>query len=196
MTPLPVDRDRARRHEVAAAILAAFASDAALDELRRRVATVPRVDPNRRRFLAGVAAASRRRSGPSAAATDLAAALEDAACLVHEGLFFEAHERLESEWRVLAGRPRSALQGLIQLVVALHHLAHGNARGAASLCIKARARLEREGDALDEVDVPALLADFLPWGRAIQAGRWPTRLAPPALVVRRVSSAPARPPSG
>jgi hypothetical protein len=192
--PLAVDRDRGRRHEIAAAILAAFHSDAGLDELRRRVAAAPRADPSVRRLRAGLAAATAYRVAVDDETASLVIALRETACLWDRGLFFEAHERLEGEWRALAGRRRSALQGTIQLAVALHHLAHGNARGAASLVAKGRAHLERDGAALSEVDVPAVLAAFVRWERAFRVGRWPPRLAPPALVLR-VSFARARRPS-
>jgi hypothetical protein len=192
--PLTVDRDRGRRHEVTAAILAAFSSDAGFDALRGRVAAAPRTDPSVHRLRAGLAAASAYRRTDDDEATPLKTALREAACLWREGLFFEAHERLEGEWRVLAGRRRSALQGVIQLAVALHHLAHGNARGAASLVTKGRAHLERDGTTLAEVDGRALVTAFARWEHAFHVGRWPSRLAPPALVLR-VSSARARRPS-
>lgn len=194
MTPLAVDRERGRRHEIAAAILAAFPSDAGFDELRRRVAAASRVDPSVRRLRAGLAAATAYRVSDDGEATPLLIALRATACLWREGLFFEAHERLEGEWRVLEGRRRSALQGVIQLAVALHHLAHGNARGAAALVAKGRGHLQRDGATLAEVDAPAVLAAFERWKRAFRVGRWPARLAPPALVLR-VSSARARRPS-
>ena len=194
MTPLAVDRDRGRRHEIAAAILAAFSSDAGLDELRRQVAVAPHADPGARRLRAGRAAATAYRASRDDEATPLMSALRATACLWRQGLFFEAHERLEDEWRALGGRRRSALRGVIQLAVALHHLAHGNARGAASLVAKGRGHLERDGATLAEVDVRATLAAFERWERAFRAGRWPARLAPPALVLQ-VSSARARRPS-
>ncbi len=194
MTPLEVDRDRVRRHDVAAMILAALADDAGLDALRGRLATAPRDDPTGQRLRAGLAAATAFRRAKVDGATPLGIALGAAACLFREGLFFEAHERLEGEWRTLRGRRRSALRGVIQLAVALHHLAHGNARGAGSLVTKARGHLARDGDALEEVDASAVLAAFAPWERAIRAGRWPTYLEP-AVLVLRVSSVRARPPS-
>lgn len=195
MTPPAVDGDRGRRHAIAAVILAAFRGDAALDELRRRVVAAARADPSVRRLRAGLAAAIAYRDTDDVEATPLVSAMRETVCLWREGLFFEAHERLEGEWRALAGRRRSALQGVIQLAVALHHLAHGNARGAASLVAKGREHLERDGAALAEVDVSATLAAFTRWERVFRVGRWPPRLAPPALVLR-VSSARARRPSG
>lgn len=199
MTPLPVDRARDRRHAVAAAILAAFASDAGLAELARRTG-VP-ADPSARRLRAGLTAARAHRAAAPEHATPVATALGEAAYLLRAGLFFEVHERLEDVWRGLAGRRREALRGVIQLAVALHHFAHGNTRGAEAQLAKARRRLERDGDALAELDVAAVLAALAPWERALRAGRWPARLSAPALVVRagerrsRVSSARARRPS-
>ena len=60
-------------------------------------------------------------------------AIEEAACLFNEGLFFEVHEVLEAVWLKLGERPRPLLQGLIQIAVAFHHLENGNLKGALSL---------------------------------------------------------------
>lgn len=174
-------------------MLAAFRSDAGLAALRERIGTASRTDPTARRLRAGLAAATAHRAAVHGQATSLVIALRETACLWREGLFFEAHERLEGEWRELGGRRRCALQGVIQLAVALHHLGHGNARGAASLVAKGRAHLERDGATLGEVDVRAVLAAFARWERAFRLGRWPARLTPPALVLS-VSSGRARPP--
>ncbi len=59
--------------------------------------------------------------------------LAEAAVLFDARLYFEVHERLEPYWLRTEGREREALQGLIQVAVAFHHLANGNAAGARSL---------------------------------------------------------------
>jgi len=57
----------------------------------------------------------------------------------NDGKFFEAHEALEPLW----GRTRDAgQQGLIQLAVALHHMRHGNMRGAGRMVERAIAHLK------------------------------------------------------
>jgi predicted metal-dependent hydrolase len=78
--------------------------------------------------------------------------------LWNEGLFFEVHEVLEDVWRTVSGPVRQALQGVIQIAVAYHHQAHGNARGARSLLAEGRARLADVGeDTLPRLDRRALL---------------------------------------
>ena len=73
---------------------------------------------------------SRRRSR----ATDsVDRALEEAAHLFNEGLFFEVHEILETVWLTQQGENRLLLQGLIQIAVGFHHLENRNPMGAISL---------------------------------------------------------------
>lgn len=63
--------------------------------------------------------------------------------LLAAGDGFGAHEVWEDRWRPLAPGPEKlALQGLIQLAVALEHRRRGNLRGAAGQWAKARAKLE------------------------------------------------------
>src|SRR6202007_3110756 len=83
-----------------------------------------------------------------------------AAALWNERLFFEVHEVLEVVWRSATGAVREALQGVIQIAVAFHHLAHGNVRGARSLLVEGRRRLGGVApDTLPALDVGGLLAD-------------------------------------
>jgi hypothetical protein len=60
-------------------------------------------------------------------------ALEEAAYLFNEGLFFEVHEVLEAVWLTQGEGIRLLLQGLIQIAVGFHHLENRNLRGALSL---------------------------------------------------------------
>lgn len=69
-------------------------------------------------------------------------ALEVAAALFDEGLFFEVHEILEPWWRDADGGAREALQGLIQIAVGYQHLANGNLAGAGALLHEGTARLD------------------------------------------------------
>jgi hypothetical protein len=62
-------------------------------------------------------------------------ALEEAACLFNEGLFFEVHEVLEAVWLEQDGQVRRLLQGLIQIAVGFHHLENRNLNGAISLLL-------------------------------------------------------------
>ncbi len=51
--------------------------------------------------------------------------------LFNERRFFEAHEAWETLWhRMAAGPEREAMQGLIQLAAACHHLVRDNLKGA------------------------------------------------------------------
>src|SRR5207245_9382965 len=92
------------------------------------------------------------------------------AALWNERLFFEVHEVLEAVWRSATGTVREALQGVIQVAVAFHHLAHGNVRGARSLLVEGRRRLGSVApNTLPVVDVAGLLDDTAPWEEALAA---------------------------
>jgi hypothetical protein len=163
-----------------------------------RLAAVHLIDRGGRTLLpvhaahAGAAAAHAARAVRASAALRLHGGAGDpvgraqhhAAALWNEGLFFEVHEVLEAVWRPARGDERRALQGVIQLAVAYHHLAHGNLRGARSLLVEGRQRLAAvPSGTLPVLDVPALLAETAPWETALAAGAAPA-LAPPRLAVR------------
>ncbi|MCW5891304.1 MAG: DUF309 domain-containing protein [bacterium] len=132
---------------------------------------------------ARAAAARRARpSSPGAGAVDRA--LDDAAALWAEGLFFEVHEVLEAAWQPLTGDARHGLQGVIQIAVAFHHLRHGNARGARNLLRDGSERLHGAADALPHLDAPALLAGLGPWQVALESGAEPPATPPPPLTLR------------
>jgi hypothetical protein len=115
------------------------------------------------RALRAVAAVER-----DPAADACARACRIGAALWNEHLFFEVHEVLEAVWKNAAGDTRQALQGVIQIAVAFHHLAHGNRRGARSLLAEGRARLASVSPAtLPALDVAALLADTAAWETAL-----------------------------
>ncbi len=56
--------------------------------------------------------------------------------------FFRCHETLEELWREQEGQERLFTQGLIQIAVGFHHLLRGNTRGARSLLMRGREKLE------------------------------------------------------
>jgi uncharacterized protein len=102
-----------------------------------------------------------------------------AAALWNEGLFFEVHEVLEAVWKTRVGAERQALQGVIQIAVAYHHLAHGNLRGARSLLTEGRARLAGvPRDTLPALDLAALLAATALPEAALARGEPPSGAAP------------------
>ncbi len=128
------------------------------------------------------------RALPARPAAGLERTLARAQALWNAGLFFEVHEVLEAEWKTAAGAVRQALQGLIQLAVAFHHLVHGNRRGARKLLAEGCARLAAHEAALGGLDLRGLLADAAAWESAL-GGRGPEPPAPPPL---RPAPAPAR----
>lgn len=75
-------------------------------------------------------------------APPLPKALSRAGGLFNAGLYFEVHELLEPYWMRAEGAERRALQGLIQVAVAFHHLDTGNRGGAISLLDEGLAKLE------------------------------------------------------
>jgi hypothetical protein len=115
------------------------------------------------------------------AADELAPALRRAVALFGAGLYFEVHEELESVWRRTHGAARVALQGLIQIAVALHHAERGNVAGARRLLAAGRAKVERYAPVWEGVAIDTLLADLRRWERArLDDGRV---AAPPRLVL-------------
>ena len=112
-------------------------------------------------------------------------AILHAAALWNEGLFFEVHEVLEAVWQRESGDRRQALQGVIQIAVAWHHLAHGNPRGARTLLREGRARLAASPPGtLPLLDCQALVADTEPAASALGASGAVGRLDPPPLRLR------------
>ena len=78
----------------------------------------------------------------------VAVLLDRAAALANHDLYFEVHELLEPVWFRAAEPERTALQGLIQVAVAFHHLENGNREGARSLLALGVAKLAEAGSAL------------------------------------------------
>lgn len=107
-----------------------------------------------------------------------------AVALWQSDLFFEVHEILEPHWARATGAGREALQGLIQVAVAFHHLGHGNPRGARKLLGDGRAKLAAAGAGLPRVDAGALLAATAPWMDALAAREEPPPRAVPPLTLR------------
>jgi len=162
---------------------------------RIRLVAVHLIDPDGRTLLAvhgphAEAVAAHAAHALMAAATHqrtsthpIARAVGHAVALWNQGLFFEVHEVLEDVWKTATGDHRQALQGVIQIAVAFHHLAHGNLRGARSLLREGRARLASVGPAaLPVLDLGALAAATGPWEDALVAGTpLPAGGRPPAL---------------
>jgi predicted metal-dependent hydrolase len=80
----------------------------------------------------------------------------------NRGEFFVAHERWEEVWQELKGTERLAVQGLIQIAAALHHLKEGRGEPAARLLEKGVMKLspdELTTDLLAGLRVTALIRD-------------------------------------
>ena len=163
-----------------------------------RLAAVHLIDPGERRLLAvhaphasrvgdHVARALRAmaafRQQPAASGA-LTRAIQHALALWNEQLFFEVHEVLEAVWRTTTGDIRQGLQGVIQIAVAFHHLAHGNQRGARSLLVEGRTRVASvPADVLHGLDLLALLQATAPLEAALASGQRPA--APPPRLLSR-----------
>jgi hypothetical protein len=112
-------------------------------------------------------------------AEGMAPLLERAAALANHGLFFEVHELLEPVWFRASEPTRTALQGLIQVAVAFHHLENGNLEGARSLLVLGVAKVAEAGAALllDTRgwlgELRATLATLAAGGSPPLAPRWP-----------------------
>ena len=105
--------------------------------------------------------------------------------LWNERLFFEVHEVLEAVWKTATGATRQVLQGVIQIAVAYHHLAHGNLRGARTLLVEGRARIAgARPEKLEPIDLEHLLAATAAWEPAL-AAHAPLPDAPPRLTSTR-----------
>jgi hypothetical protein len=100
------------------------------------------------------AAVTRQWRDPDAG--EMTVLLDRAAALANQGLFFEVHELLEPVWFRAAEPVRTALQGLIQVAVAFHHLESRNLQGARSLLVEGVAKVAEAAGALP-LDVAAWL---------------------------------------
>ncbi len=131
------------------------------------------------------AGALRAAAGTSVAVGEpVARAAAQAVALWREGLFFEVHEVLEAVWQRERGDRRLALQGVIQIAVAWHHLAHGNRRGARRLLREGRARLAAvPSDAAPPLDLASLLDATAAAEASLAAAGGPLP-EPPALALR------------
>jgi predicted metal-dependent hydrolase len=90
--------------------------------------------------------------------------------LFNRGEFFEAHEVLEDVWRAAPAHEKMFLQGVIQVAVALHHYARGNAVGACSLMRRAHKNLSAYPESFAGLNVAELLAAVANWQAALETG--------------------------
>lgn len=92
--------------------------------------------------------------------------------LFNHGLYFDAHEYLESAWKAAAGGRKSCLQGLIQISAAFHKLElDSEARaGALELLEKGLRNLETGKSVLEESVVEDIAARLSPVLAAMRSG--------------------------
>ena len=96
-------------------------------------------------------------------------ALEEAACLFDEGLFFEVHEVLEAVWLTQGEGVRPLLQGLIQIAVGFHHLENNNPRGSLSLLREGVEKVKGYGPDRSSLELDQFLAQVERARRSIEA---------------------------
>jgi hypothetical protein len=114
----------------------------------------------------------------------MASLLDRAAALADHGLFFEVHELLEPVWFRAPEPVRTALQGLIQIAVAFHHLENGNRDGARSLLVLGLVKVGEAGAALPLDargwldDLRATLTTLDAKGSPLPIPHWPRPQAP------------------
>jgi hypothetical protein len=108
------------------------------------VRDLPALRDRAERLVEAVAECRARCGSPAGAEGALTSwSLCAASVLFDLGLFFEAHELLEPEWRRATGGLKTLLQGLVQVAVGCHHQANGNIRGALTLLAAGNEKLRR-----------------------------------------------------
>ncbi|KAF0112332.1 MAG: hypothetical protein FD147_205 [Chloroflexi bacterium] len=80
--------------------------------------------------------------------------------LINSGLFFEAHEILENEWKKETRSIRRLYQGLIQFSAACLHLQRGNRYVSKKLLAKSATNLSSFLDAPLEIDLKRLIKEM------------------------------------
>jgi hypothetical protein len=105
-------------------------------------------------------------------ADELTVLLDRAAALAGQHLFFEVHELLEPAWFRAAEPVRTALQGLIQIAVAFHHLENRNQEGARSLLVEGVGKIAQVGAALP-LDAASWLGELRAFLAMLPSGRKP-----------------------
>jgi len=85
------------------------------------------------------------------------------AALFNAGLYFEAHELLETTWRAAAGPERDFYHGIVQAAAAFYHHEKGNAHGSRTLLRKGRQRLTAYPAQYLGVDLARFGEDLSQW---------------------------------
>jgi hypothetical protein len=116
-------------------------------------------------------------------------ALATAQQLLDDGRPFHAHEVLEAAWKAAEPAERDLWQGLAQLAVGLTHARRGNARGAATLLRRGRARLAPyQGTMPHGIDVTGVMAQA---SELAASAEDPAADLPPGELRLQLTAAPA-----
>jgi predicted metal-dependent hydrolase len=99
--------------------------------------------------------------------------------LIRAGRYFEAHEELETAWRVADPEERDFFQGLVHVAVAWYQAGRGKRTGCERQLAKARLRLAPYAPSHRGIDVAAAL-ERIQKAEATVAGGSLT-LPPPAI---------------
>ena len=109
------------------------------------------------------------------------------AALFNAGLYFEAHELLETTWRAVAGPERDFYHGIVQAAAAFYHFEKRNMHGARTLLAKSIRRLAPYPSSYLGVDVAHLGIVLTEWQEYLTAPR-DTAAHPPSRPILRFSS--------
>jgi len=109
------------------------------------------------------------------------------AALFNAGLYFEAHELLETTWRAAAGPERDFYHGIVQAAAAFYHFEKRNMHGARTLLAKSIRRLAPYPSSYLGVDVAHLGIVLTEWQEYLTAPR-DTAAHPPSRPILRFSS--------
>jgi predicted metal-dependent hydrolase len=99
--------------------------------------------------------------------------------LIRAGRYFEAHEELETAWRVAEPAERDFLQGLVHVAVAWYQAGRGNRHGCERQLEKATRRLAPYGPTHRGVELAHTLARVAEAQAILETGS--LELPPPAV---------------
>ncbi len=98
--------------------------------------------------------------------------------LFNEGRYFECHEVWETIWLRADGTEREFLHAMIQVAASLLHFQRGNLKGATSLYLRAKRRLQSLPPVTMNLDTPAFV-EQLETFFAVNADSQPPMALPP-----------------
>ena len=112
----------------------------------------------------------------------------EAVRLFNAGEWYDCHDRFEELWHETQGQSRRALQGILQIAVAHHHLNRGNQHGATVLMGEGLGRLQPFGTEQFGLDLVLLRQQTMARLQALQHGDAEACRALPQPRLQRVHS--------